>query len=77
MNRQGADTGTQYRSAIFTHSDEQQEIAKEVTEKVSQQWYKERPVTTQIEPAGQWWDAEEYHQLYLERNPSGYECPTQ
>jgi peptide-methionine (S)-S-oxide reductase len=75
-NRQGPDVGTQYRSAIFTHDDEQLQTAKDVTEKVGKQWYK-APITTQIIPAGQWWDAEEYHQLYLDRNPGGYECPSQ
>lgn len=75
-NRQGPDVGTQYRSAIFTHDDEQLQTARDVTDKVGKQWYKE-PVTTQIVPAGKWWDAEEYHQLYLEHNPNGYECPSQ
>ncbi|KAH1270587.1 hypothetical protein KXW98_005491 [Aspergillus fumigatus] len=73
-DRQGPDVGTQYRSAIFTHGEEQHKIAEEITDKVSKQWYKQ-PVSTQIIPAGQWWDAEEYHQLYLTKNPSGYECP--
>lgn len=76
MNRQGGDVGTQYRSAIFTHGEEQQKVAEEVTDKVSKQWFK-KPVSTQVLPAGQWWDAEEYHQLYLNKNPAGYECPAQ
>lgn len=76
FNRQGPDVGTQYRSVIFTHGDEQQKIAKDVTDKVSKEWFK-KPVSTQIVPAGQWWDAEDYHQLYLNKNPSGYECPAQ
>ena len=74
LNRQGADLGTQYRSAIFWHDDEQEKIAKEITEKVEKQWYK-KPITTQIAQAGTWYDAETYHQLYLENNPGGYECP--
>ncbi|KAJ5208565.1 hypothetical protein N7449_002944 [Penicillium cf. viridicatum] len=73
-NRQGPDVGTQYRSAIFTHGDEQHKIAEEITEKVSKEWYK-TPLSTKVLPAGQWWDAEEYHQLYLQNNPAGYECP--
>jgi peptide-methionine (S)-S-oxide reductase len=73
-DRQGGDVGTQYRSAIFTHDEEQSKIAKEITDKVGKEWYKQ-PVTTQIVAAGQWWDAEEYHQLYLHNNPGGYECP--
>jgi len=76
MNRQGPDVGTQYRSAIFTHGDEQQKTAEGVAEKVAAQWYKQ-PLSTQIVPAGPWWDAEEYHQLYLNKNPAGYECPAQ
>lgn len=75
-NRQGPDVGTQYRSVIFTHSDEQDKIAKDVTEKVGKQWFPGKPITTQIIPIGKWWDAEEYHQLYLNKNPSGYECPS-
>lgn len=75
LNRQGPDTGTQYRSAIFTHGEEQQRIAETVTEKVGKEWYTGSPVTTVVTPASQWWDAETYHQLYLQNNPSGYECP--
>ncbi|KAI5306105.1 Peptide-methionine (S)-S-oxide reductase [Ascosphaera pollenicola] len=77
LNSQGPDRGTQYRSAIFTHSDEQEQTAKDVTDKVSKQWWTSAPVTTVIVPIGQFWDAEEYHQLYLQKNPSGYECPSQ
>ncbi|KAJ5287716.1 hypothetical protein N7478_003402 [Penicillium angulare] len=73
-NRQGPDVGTQYRSVIYTHGAEQQSIAEEITKKVSEQWYK-KPVSTEVAPAGQWWNAEEYHQLYLNKNPAGYECP--
>ena len=76
LNRQGGDVGTQYRSVIFTHGEEQQKIAEQITDKVSKEWYK-KPVSTQVIPAGQWWDAEEYHQLYLKKNPAGYECPAQ
>lgn len=75
-DRQGPDMGTQYRSAIFTHSDEQNKIAHDITDKVSKQWFK-KPVTTEILALEQWWDAEDYHQLYLNKNPSGYECPSQ
>jgi len=47
----------------------------DVTARASEQWYKGR-VVTQILPAGQWWDAEDYHQRYLEANSGGYECPS-
>jgi len=75
LNSQGPDTGSQYRSGIFYHSPEQKAIAEEVTKKVDEQWWKGK-VCTQILEAGEWWDAEDYHQKYLELNPSGYECPS-
>ena len=57
-DRQGGDTGTQYRSAIFYHNEEQEKEAREITEKVQQQWWKSSKITTEILPAGEWWDAE-------------------
>ncbi|EFE36976.1 uncharacterized protein ARB_04503 [Trichophyton benhamiae CBS 112371] len=77
-NRQGADTGTQYRSAVFAHNEEQLRIARSVTDQVSRRWWK-APVTTELNPPDQWqwWTAEAYHQLYLEKNPTGYVCPAQ
>ncbi|KAL7272059.1 Peptide methionine sulfoxide reductase [Rhizina undulata] len=74
-NRQGGDVGTQYRSAIFFHSPEQETAAKKLMEKVQNQWYTGKKIVTQLVPAGQWWDAEDYHQLYLQNTPGGYECP--
>lgn len=74
-NSQGPDVGTQYRSAIFTHGADQEKVAREVSAKASEQWWK-GGVVTDIVPAGQWWDAETYHQLYLDKNPGGYECPS-
>ncbi|KEF56565.1 peptide-methionine (S)-S-oxide reductase [Exophiala aquamarina CBS 119918] len=75
LNRQGADTGTQYRSAIFAESDEQLKIAEEIKEKVGAQWYKGKPITTEILKATQWYDAEEKHQKYLIKFDEGYHCP--
>ncbi|KAK3341899.1 peptide methionine sulfoxide reductase MsrA [Lasiosphaeria hispida] len=75
VNQQGPDRGTQYRSGIFYHSPEQEAIARDVTAKVNEQWWGGK-VVTELLPAKQWWDAEEYHQLYLDRNPGGYECPS-
>ncbi|OAA55244.1 Peptide methionine sulfoxide reductase MsrA [Niveomyces insectorum RCEF 264] len=72
-NQQGNDRGTQYRSGIFYHDEEQAAIARDVTAKANEQWWHGR-IVTEILPAGQWWDAEDYHQLYLEKNPSGYVC---
>jgi peptide-methionine (S)-S-oxide reductase len=77
LNRQGPDAGTQYRSGIFFHDEEQEKIAQDVTKKVQEQWWKTGKISTQILPAGEWWDAEKYHQLYLDANPGGYECPSQ
>lgn len=77
MNRQGPDTGSQYRSGIFYHDAEQERIAKEVTSKVQKEWWTGGKIVTEILPAGQWWDAEDYHQRYLDANPGGYECPSQ
>ncbi|OJJ86914.1 peptide-methionine-S-sulfoxide reductase [Aspergillus glaucus CBS 516.65] len=74
LNRQGPDVGTQYRSVVFTHSEEQNKLAHDITDKVGKEWYKQS-LSTQIIEAGEWWDAEDYHQLYLKKNPSGYECP--
>ena len=74
LNRQGNDRGTQYRSVIFTTSDEQRRVAEEVKAKVaaSDRW--SGPVVTQILPAGPFTLAEDYHQDYLEKNPGGYSC---
>lgn len=72
-NRQGNDRGTQYRSGIFYHDAEQKKAAEEITAKVNEQWYSGK-VATEVIEAGQWWDAEDYHQLYLDKNPSGYQC---
>jgi len=78
VNRQGGDIGSQYRSSIFTHSPEQEAVAKRVTEEVQAKHFtpKGKKIVTEIVPAGEWWDAEDYHQLYLFKNPSGYQCPT-
>jgi methionine-S-sulfoxide reductase len=69
-NRQGPDAGTQYRSAIFYHNDEQRKAASDITDRVNKQWWKGE-VTTEVLPAGHWWDAEAYHQLYLDNSEFG------
>ena len=76
-NRQGGDAGTQYRSAIYWHDAEQEKVANEITAKVGKQWWRASPVTTEVAPAGEWFDAEGYHQKYLDKTPGGYECPSQ
>jgi peptide-methionine (S)-S-oxide reductase len=65
LNRQGWDIGDQYRSAIFFHDEEQQEAA--TRSKEQQQGRYKRPVVTQIEPAQTFYEAEDYHQQYLEK----------
>jgi len=65
LNRQGWDIGDQYRSAIFFHDDEQQETA--TRSKEQQEGRYKRPVVTQIEPAQTFYEAEDYHQQYLEK----------
>jgi len=75
-DRQGPDTGSQYRSAIFTYGEEQAKEAKIITDKVAKEWWTQGKVVTEILEAGEWWDAEAYHQKYLDVNPGGYECPS-
>ena len=71
LNRQGNDIGTQYRSAIFPHSSEQEAEAKAAIERASADW--PAPIVTTVEPLGEWYPAEDYHQDYWEgegqRNP--------
>ena len=67
LNRQGPDVGTQYRSVIFYHSPEQEKIARASKEKQQAAGKFRRPIVTQIEPAGSFYRAEEYHQRYLEK----------
>jgi peptide-methionine (S)-S-oxide reductase len=66
MNRQGPDVGDQYRSVILTHSDEQQKAAEASRSKAQERFA--RPIATQIEPAGPFYAAEEYHQRYYDKN---------
>ena len=75
LNRQGADTGTQYRSAVYAENDEQLKIAEEIKQKVGDQWYKGKTISTEIKKATQWYDAEDDHQKYLLRKDWGYHCP--
>jgi peptide-methionine (S)-S-oxide reductase len=66
-NRQGPDVGTQYRSAIFTHSPEQKEVATRVLQELDASGTFRRPIVTEIVPAQTFYRAEEYHQQYLEK----------
>jgi peptide-methionine (S)-S-oxide reductase len=66
VNRQGWDVGSQYRSAIFTHTPEQAQVAEESRSRAQERF--SRPIATQIVPASTFWPAEEYHQQYLVKN---------
>ena len=72
--RQGNDVGTQYRSVIYTHSDDQRKAAEESRDDyqrvLSVAGY--GPITTEVVPAGEFYFAEDYHQQYLQKNPWGY-----
>ena len=74
MNRQGNDSGTQYRSAIFFASPEQQKIAEEVKREVDTSGRWKAPLVTEIIAATTWYPAEDYHQDYLQKHPDGYTC---
>lgn len=65
-NRQGWDVGTQYRSAIFFHTPEQEAAARASKEKAQERF--KRPIVTEITPASEFYRAEEYHQRYFEKN---------
>ena len=67
LNRQGPDRGTQYRSAVFVHDDEQQVIAETSKKEAQASGRFRRPIVTEIRPATTFWKAEDYHQQYLAR----------
>jgi peptide-methionine (S)-S-oxide reductase len=74
--RQGNDVGTQYRSAIYTTTPEQVEVAERLTKVYGEELARRGlgPITTEIAPAPAYYYAEELHQQYLARNPFGYRC---
>ncbi|MBN2371700.1 MAG: bifunctional methionine sulfoxide reductase B/A protein [Vicinamibacteria bacterium] len=74
QNRQGNDSGTQYRSAIFYLCEDQRRLAEKVMAEVGASGNWKRPLVTEIAPAGEFWPAEEHHQDYLVKNPGGYTC---
>ncbi|MFI5206620.1 MAG: peptide-methionine (S)-S-oxide reductase MsrA [Gemmatimonadales bacterium] len=74
LNRQGPDSGTQYRSAIFTHSGEQDAAARKVIADLTATQLWDAPVVTQILPLRVFYPAEEYHQHYFARNPTQGYC---
>ncbi len=73
INRQGADVGSQYRSIILYHNEEQREAAEKSVKKIEEQGMFDDPVVTEIVPLEAFYPAEEYHQNYFEKNPyAGY-----
>lgn len=73
-NRQGNDVGSQYRSAIFCQSEEQKRIAQSLIEALDGSGIWPGPVTTEICEGREFYEAEAFHQDYLEKNPGGYTC---
>ena len=69
LNRQGADVGTQYRSGIFYHDDEQKRVAEEVIMKLNQARVFPGPIVTEVTKASVFYPAEDYHQDYFAKNP--------
>lgn len=74
LNRQGNDIGTQYRSVIFYHSDEQKNTAEEYKKKLNDSGAYDKPVITEISPLINYYHAEEYHQNYFNNNPDQPYC---
>ncbi|MCA9211893.1 MAG: peptide-methionine (S)-S-oxide reductase MsrA [Planctomycetales bacterium] len=74
LNRQGPDVGTQYRSAIFYHSDEQKAAAEKSKEKWNESRKFRGKIVTEITEASEFYEAEEYHQEYFARNPNDRYC---
>ena len=74
LNRQGADVGTQYRSAIFYHTDEQRQDAREAVADLDAEAVWDAPIVTEIVPAVEFYPAEDYHQEYFARNANQPYC---
>ncbi len=73
-NRQGHDVGTQYRSVIFYHSDEQKKIAQSVKSRIDKERVYANPIVTELAPFSKFYPAETYHQNYFAQNPSQPYC---
>lgn len=74
LNRQGNDVGTQYRSGIYFHTPEQQQVAQAMLEQLAQDRVFDAPLTTELLPEQNFWPAEDYHAQYYARNPSQGYC---
>jgi peptide-methionine (S)-S-oxide reductase len=74
LNRQGSDTGTQYRSAIFYHNEQQKAIAEDLIGELNKTRLWKEPIVKQIAPLGKFYPAEDYHQEYFSRHPEQPYC---
>ncbi|WP_460976982.1 peptide-methionine (S)-S-oxide reductase MsrA [Spirosoma knui] len=74
LNRQGADVGTQYRSVIFYHTDEQKQLAETAKAELNKAGAYANPIVTEISPATTFYEAEAYHQSYFANNPEQGYC---
>ncbi|MDO8530871.1 MAG: peptide-methionine (S)-S-oxide reductase MsrA [Dehalococcoidia bacterium] len=74
LNRQGADAGTQYRSAIFHHSQEQKAVAEQVIRDLNTSRVWDRPIVTEVTPFAAFYPAEDYHRDYFRRNSAQPYC---
>ena len=72
LNRQGPDIGSQYRSVVFFHSEDQEKAANQAIVDINQSGRWPQPVVTLVEAAPTFWPAEEYHQRYLEKHGMGF-----
>ena len=74
LNRQGNDTGTQYRSGIYYSTPEQKQVAEDMLRQMGEDKIFGRPIVTEVLPIANYWPAEEYHQDYFEKNPNQGYC---
>ena len=74
LNRQGPDVGTQYRSIILYHDQEQKQVAEQVMKEVEEKGLWEDELVTEVEPLETFYPAEKYHQRYYEKNPNAGYC---
>ena len=74
LNRQGADVGTQYRSIVLYHNEQQRKLAQQVIQQLDSEEIWSNPIVTELEPFDQFYSAEAYHQEYFENNPNQGYC---
>ncbi|WP_435320479.1 peptide-methionine (S)-S-oxide reductase MsrA [Haloarchaeobius sp. TZWSO28] len=74
LNRQGPDVGSQYRSAIFTHDEDQQELAEGFIAELEAEGAYDDDIVTEVEPLETFYEAEDYHQDYYDKNPNDTYC---